>query len=198
LDLLEEARAGSREAIGQLIERWRPYLMKIAHNEGDAHTRSKHGASDVVQDACAKAFQVFRTFQGGTSKDMRAWLRTILLHCLRDVRGHFDAAKRRALAEISLQDVDDSDGRNDALADDIGSPSEHAARSEERQIVEAALRGLSDLDRKIIELRQKDGRAFAEIARQLDLTEDAVQKRWARAIHTLQVKARRLGGAADE
>jgi RNA polymerase sigma-70 factor, ECF subfamily len=191
-ELLTQARAGSKDALGQLIDRYRPYLMKLAHDEGDTDLQAKEGDSDVVQDACAKACQTFLQFQGGTSGEMRGWLRKILLSKLGDLRDQYFAFKRDVRAEVSLQDLADADSRNAHLEAATSSPSEYAVRNEERDMLEAALQHLTDDERAIIEMRQKEGRPFSDIARQLHLTEDAAQKRWARAIHSLQEKVRRL------
>ena len=192
LELLSQARRGDQDALGQLIQRYRPYLMKIAHDEADASLQGKEGDSDIVQDACTKAYQIFLQFQGCTSSEMRAWLRKILLRRVGDLRDQYFAVKRDVRAEISLQDLATQDSCNDRLEATLSSPSEQVVRQEEREILETALKHLSELDRTIIEMRQKDGRSFADIARQLHLTEDAAQKRWVRAIQTLQEKVRRL------
>ena len=46
---LAEARAGSQEALGKLLESFRAYLLLIAQCELDAELRAKGGASDLVQ-----------------------------------------------------------------------------------------------------------------------------------------------------
>lgn len=192
LELLKRARAGSQEALGELIQRYRPYLMKIARDQGDTNLQAKEGDSDIVQDACTKAYEVFRQFQGATSAEMRAWLRKILLRRLSDLRDEYFALKRNIRAEVSLQDLASKSGHGDHLEGSVSSPSEQVVRQEERDMLETALKRLPELDRAIIEMRQKEGRAFADIARQLNLSEEAAQKRWARAIQTLQESVRRL------
>lgn len=189
-ELLGLARRGDPDALGKLIERCRPYLLKIAHDEADANLQAKVGDSDLVQYTCLDALRAFEQFRGGTSQEMLGWLRQILRYRINGMRDQFRAGKRAIGTEIPLQ-VDTDDSHTDNLEASASSPSEHAVRQEEREMLEHALKGLPDLDRAIVEMRQKDGRAFAEIARQLHLTEDAAQKRWVRAIQALQKKVRR-------
>jgi RNA polymerase sigma-70 factor, ECF subfamily len=192
LDLLQQARRGDQRALGQLINRYRPYLLRIAYDEADTGLQAKDGDSDYVQDACVKAICAFHRFHGGTAREMRGWLRTILLGQINSARKQALAKKRNIRAEVPLQSIDAGDSHNEKLAVTKSSPPEQAVHQEERAILETALEDLSELDRVIFEMRQKDGCAFVEIARQLNLSEEAAQKRWARALNTLKQKVSRL------
>src|SRR6266498_925191 len=108
------------------MQKYRPYLLKIAFEEGDTSLQSKAGDSDLVQNTCMQAIRLFRDFQGQTSNEMRAWLRQILVHQLADFRDQYHGGKRNVDAEIPLQTIDNQDSRNDKLKDDATSPSEHA------------------------------------------------------------------------
>ncbi len=192
--LLEKARRGDVDALGVLINRYRRYLLKIAFEEGDTNLQSKAGDSDLVQNTCLQAIRVFPDFNGKTSAELRAWLKQILLHQVHDHRDRYHTGKRDVGAEIPLQAIDTPDSRNDLLKDDASSPSGHLVQQEESDWLDRALRELPDLDRTIIEMRQKDGRPFVEIARSVQMSEEAVQKRWVRALKTLQEKVQRLYG----
>ena len=74
---------------------------------------------------------------------------------------------------------------------------DQAARNEEREMLENVIRSLPEADRVLIEMRQKEGRAFAEIARRLNISEDSAQKRWARALQSLQEKVKLLYGLSS-
>ena len=191
-ELLEKARLGDQDALGTLIDRYRPYLMKLAYHEGDSHLQAKEGDSDIVQNTCVKALQTFEQFQGKTSNAMRGWLRRILIMQLRDARDRYRTDKRNVQAEVSIQGMNSSDSGNAKLADVQLPPREMLIKEEERVILETAMQQLPELDRMIIELRQKEGRAFPDIARMLNVTEKTAQKRWARAVRSLQEKVNRL------
>ena len=190
-ELLDSARSGDPDALGKLMEWCRPYLLKIAHEEGDTNLQAKEADSDVVQGTCLDALRAFERFRGQSSSEMFGWLRQILLNRLKDLRVKYQAAKRDIRVEKSLQSFETGDSRNDNSPVTTDTPSAFALRNEERELVERALAELSEMDRRVVEMRQKDGQAFADIARQLHLTEDAARKRWARAIQTLQEKVLR-------
>ncbi len=196
--LLAKARAGDADALGQVINRYRPYLLKIAYEEGDTNLQAKAGDSDLVQNTCLQAIRVFQEFQGRTSSEMRAWLRQILVHQVNDFRDQYQTNKRDIAAEVPLQTVEAQDSRNEKLKDAAASPSEQVMLQEESDWLERALDDLPEIERTIIKLRQQDGRPFSEIARTVGMSEEATQKRWARAIHSLREKVDRLHGRAAD
>jgi hypothetical protein len=53
--LIRQARGGSAEALGRLLERSRAYLLLIANKGLDADLRSKGGASDLVQQTSRRS-----------------------------------------------------------------------------------------------------------------------------------------------
>src|SRR2546429_538415 len=61
---LQDARGGSREALGCVLESCRGYLLQIAWEELDPALRAKGGASDLVQETFLKAQRHFAQFQG--------------------------------------------------------------------------------------------------------------------------------------
>lgn len=193
-ELLDRARQGDQAALGRLIDRCRPYLLKIAHDEGDSTLQGKVGESDVVQFACLDAVRGFGQFRGRTSVEMFHWLRQIVIRRLHGMRDHYLADKRPVEVPFPADLVD---SKNDTLEAPISSPSDHAMHCEEREVLEIALKALAEPDRMLIEMRQKEGLAFAEIGKQLHVTEEAARKRWARAIQSLQEKVRRLYGLSS-
>src|SRR5436309_13462494 len=95
---LVEARAGSDEALGQVLEACRGYLLLIAQQELDPELRAKGGASDLVQETFVKAHRHFAHFQGDSDVELRAWLRRLLLNNLADFRALYREAGKRQVA----------------------------------------------------------------------------------------------------
>src|SRR4051812_46159075 len=61
---IRRARAGSHEALGQLLDGCRGYLLRIARDELDPRLQAKGGASDLVQETFLEAQRDFAAFTG--------------------------------------------------------------------------------------------------------------------------------------
>src|SRR4051794_17242378 len=103
LRLLRQARAGSAEAMGQVLEACRPYLLLVANEHLGAGLQAKVGPSDVVQDTFLEAQRDFSGFRGDDAHELVAWLRRILLNNLGNVARHYRGTGKRDLArEVPL------------------------------------------------------------------------------------------------
>src|SRR5260370_36810440 len=78
--LLEAARSGSPEALGQALEACRGYLLMVARGELDPDLRAKEGPSDLVQETFLEAKRDFVQFQGAIGAELLACLRRVLLN----------------------------------------------------------------------------------------------------------------------
>src|SRR5205814_6556278 len=85
---IEAARHGSPDALGQVLEYCRPYLLAVANEELEPDLQAKAGASDLVQDTFVEAHRGFGGFRGRNEEALLTWLRKILLHNLADFRRH--------------------------------------------------------------------------------------------------------------
>ena len=59
---LEAARQGSPDALGQVLEYCRPYLLAVANEQLETDLQAKAGASDLVQDTFVEAHPRLRYF----------------------------------------------------------------------------------------------------------------------------------------
>lgn len=184
---LPATRAGSSEALGQMLEACRAYLLLIAGRELDAQVRAKGGASDLIQETLLEAFRDFASFHGGTEQELLAWLRRLLHNNLSNfTRRYLGTAKRGAAAEVPL-DTDDS--ANPAGLKLIGSdspPSSYTRAKEQAEAVQKALEPLPPEYRQVILLRDQEELPFEEIGRRMDRSSNAAEKLWLRAIQRLQ------------
>jgi RNA polymerase sigma-70 factor (ECF subfamily) len=184
---LPAARAGSAEALGQLLEAYRNYLLWIATRQLDPDLKAKGGASDLVQETFLKAQQHFNQFQGEGEGDLKAWLRQLLLNNVADfTRMYQETAKRRVGREAPL--AADSTGPDLAgrIAADTPSPSGQAIQKEQFRAIQEALARLPEEYRQVIVYRYQEERSFEEIGRLMNLTPNAARKLWVRAIKRLQ------------
>src|SRR5438270_381907 len=76
--LLAEARAGRRESLGILLERYRAYLRTLACSKIDLHLQARANPSDLVQETFLLASRHFDQFRGSSEGEWLHWLRRIL------------------------------------------------------------------------------------------------------------------------
>ncbi len=180
------ARARSKEALGELLELHRGYLLRIAHEHLDPKLATKGDAADLVQETFLEAYRDFDSFQGTSGADLRAWLRRLLVNNLTNFSRRFRAGGKRALGrEVPLEDGDH--GRPTlALASEDSTPSGQLTAEEQAQQVRHALLCLPEDYRQVLHLRYRERRAFKEIARQKRRTPNAIRKLWSRALVRLR------------
>jgi RNA polymerase sigma-70 factor (ECF subfamily) len=182
---LPAAQAGSREALGQVLEACRAYLLLIAQEELDPALQAKGGASDLVQQTFLEAQRDFLRFQG-EPRSLLAWMRRLLLNNLANFRRDYRRDKRRVTREVSLPAGDSSTQREGGLRASTPSPSVAVMRLEQNQALELALQRLPEDYRRVIHLRYREERSFEAIAELMQRSPNAVRKLWARAIERLQ------------
>ncbi len=186
-DHLPAARAGSREALGQLLEACRAYLLSIANQGLDADLQAKGGASDLVQDTFLEAHRDFARFQGNTEAELLAWLRCLLLNNVANfARGYRATGKRQVRREVRLEGGDSSAAANAGFVAGTSSPSMEAMAHEKAEAVARALERLPEDYRRVITLRNQERREFDDIGRLMDRSPDAARRLWSRAIERLE------------
>jgi len=183
---MRDARGGSTEALGQMMEAFRQYLLLVANQELPSGLHAKIGASDLVQQTFLEAQRGFGQFAGTSGEELRAWLRRILLNNVANVRRHYHNTDKRDVGrEVSLDDTapEQPHPSPQAAADP---PSARARAEEEADLLRRALGRLPEAARQAIEWRNYERCSFAEIGRRLGRSAEAARKLWARAIEQLR------------
>lgn len=146
-ELIHQAREGSDEAVGVLIDTVRTYLLLIANQETDVRLQGKVAASDIVQEACLLAHQHFSTFRGNTEGELRRWMRQVLLNSLSDSRKKFLQSQKRAVSREA--------GPANQQTVECGelTPASAALAQEEADLLQAAMDRLSSDYRTVLRLR---------------------------------------------
>lgn len=191
IDLIQRARSGEREALNDLIDTWRTYLLHITSGSLRGPVQSKLGASDIVQSACLEIHECFDQFHGESVEEWKSWLRSLVIRDIQNVRRRFrDVAKRDISREQGL--VDPLGGAID-LQDHELTPQSSTIAAEESQALRLALRQLSDEHRQVLRLRNWEELSFVEIGRRLGRSADAARKLWGRAADSLARQLERSG-----
>jgi RNA polymerase sigma-70 factor (ECF subfamily) len=184
--LVDAARNGSNEALGELLDQWRNYLLLVANQELGDDLAAKAGASDVVQDAFAQAQQSFPNFKGQCQAELIAWLRQILLRQIFALRRQFFRnLKRDARREESLDGDHQLRDIVKSLHAEGECPVRRVTTQEDFQVVSRILDSLPDEYRQVIRLRYWENLTFEEIGTRTGKSADAARKCWFRAAQKL-------------
>jgi len=184
-NLLSLARGGDGQALGLLLELYRNYLTLLARMQIGRRLQGKVDASDLVQETFLAAHRDFAACRAATEKELMSWLRTILAAKLTDlVRRYCGARRRDVRLERRLADELEASSRamNLQAVARQSSPSAQAARREQAVLLADALQTLPPDYREVIVLRHLEGLTFAEVARRMGRSLDAVEKLWVRAL----------------
>lgn len=167
----DELRQGGHEVFARFFEQNREKLLALAYRL----TSSKAEAQDVVQDAFVSILLHHDRFRGAAQPTTWAHRVTVNAALMR-LR-----SARRKRTECLDDEVEDGLAAADVVPD--------PARATKRALLEQALARLSQVDRRIVELRFVDELSTEEVATRMGLTTSAVKTRLHRARQKLQLDA---------
>ncbi len=187
--LIAAAQSGDSEALGELLNDYRKYLVFLARTGLHHHLQGKADPSDIAQEVCLAAHGNIADFQGETAEEFAGWLRGILSNLLAmHVRKFLGTQKRDPRLEQNLNAslASASGFLQSRIAAEITSPSQHFARNEAFLQLAEALESLPEDYRQVIVLRHVDGLPFAEVAKAMGRSVDSVEKLWVRGLAKLK------------
>ena len=163
-ELLRSAAGGDARAVRRLLDETGPtvYGFVFARVGGNEAV-----AEDVVQETYLEAVRSASTFRGESA--LTTWLCTI---ARRRVARHFEAERRRAVAETGLRLVAEDEPSGQVAEDDVVA---------DRDELITALGTLAPLHRQVLVLKYLDGRSVAEIAEEIGRSRVQVQSLLQRA-----------------
>ena len=173
--LIERSR-GNREVLGDLLERYRSYLVLVSRQQMNPKVAVRCSASDIVQETFAEAYLGFERFSGSTEAQFSAWLGRIHQHNLSDAaRKHLLATGRDAQRE---QHVERPQGGASFtwmdVAADEETPSSRVIAGERALRLAEELFALPEGQREAVRLRHLEGFTLAEIAKTMNRSPQAV------------------------
>lgn len=182
LVLIERAQSGDGAALNQLLDRYRPRIVRWASGRLPGYARELTDTEDLVQDALVGTFRNFRTFECRGEWALQGYLRRAVLNRVREELRRLKDRPRR-------EEMDDN------VAARQMSPLEAAMGAETFARYNSALETLNEQEREGVIARLELGCSFQEIALLVDKpTPDAARMAVTRAI----AKVAELMSGADD
>lgn len=183
--LVASAKAGSREALDQLIERLSEQLWRELGSGRRANGMGpSRGLSDLVQDTLVRVREQFDRFESQTFEAFTNWARSVLYRRQQEWARKYrtrnaERHKRRIWNALCQR-----------TGDEAMPPLSALERREERNRAFAIFKKLKSHEQFLIDLRLLSGLTFKQIAAMTHSTEDAARKAYHRAIDKLRAKYR--------
>ncbi len=169
-ELIRRARAGDRNALGQLLEQHRAFLRVLARRHVDGKLAVRVDASDLVQKTCLSVCKNFNKFDGSGVDQFIAWLCKIHQQNIQnEIRDHAVVKKRAVGREERMGD----EAARQMLSLRQSSPSQRAMQDERAVELARVLEKLPENQREAVRLRHLEGWSLAQIADHMNRTEAA-------------------------
>ncbi|WP_020469003.1 sigma-70 family RNA polymerase sigma factor [Zavarzinella formosa] len=189
--LLNDARAGSPQAVDQLLGEFREPLRQIVGLRLDPVLARRVDASDIVQDVLLEANQRLTEYLKSPMMPFHLWLRHLAQDRIIDTHRRHRQAQRRSIdREQAIQKPAWSDESSIQLAaqliDGEHTPASAAIHTELQRRLNLALSDLNEDDRDIILMRHHEQLSNQDVAAMLGLTEAAASMRYLRSLRKLR------------
>src|SRR6516162_4958136 len=101
IELMAKARAGEKDALGELCALYRNYLRMIVRTGLGPRLRERLELSDVVQETLVEVVRQFPQFTGQNEAALVGWLRRLVGQKLADL-GRYHGRSKRTGGGITL------------------------------------------------------------------------------------------------
>ena len=101
-DLLQQARAGSPEALNRLYERCAGRLLAFIRLRLGKDLRSRLESRDILQSTLLKSLDHLRDFNGNETRSLMAWLARIAEREIKDCADFHHRQRRDAAREVPV------------------------------------------------------------------------------------------------
>lgn len=186
--LVQRARHGDEDALGNLLERYRDRLLRIIRIELGGLQR-RFDPEDVLNEVFLVARRRVQDFEFRSHAGILAWLVTIAKRKAKDQARKERAGPRDAGRDVPLDPGTSVPGRQ--LAADTSGPTTRVWRNEIRELMDGTLAQLPEHYRRVILMRDYYGADLGEIARELGRTRRACEELHRRAWIRLKLEVMR-------
>lgn len=201
--LIQQLQAGDGTALADLFELHQPRLERIIRFRLDHRLARRISESDVIQESYLNASKRIEHFVGQQDFPFFVWLRLIVNQTMVNLqRQHLQAEKRDVRKEISLERPGVSAHTSMAMAAQlvgkVTSASRAFSRVERMATLEQALNHMEEIDREVIALRHFEELSNTEVAKVLEIDEQASSKRYVRAMKRMKDVLKNIPGFTED
>ena len=191
-ELVIASKDGNNEALGQLLEQYRGYLLMLAHRYLSDRLRRRIDPADVVQLTYLEAKRDLPAFRGSTPAEFAGWLRGMLKNNVATaVTRHITTQKRSVRREVDASPAPGQGshpgGWIQQLPGSKTSPSGVVIRSEAVVALLEALHQIPETQAEAIRLRYMEGLSLSEIVERMGKSDTAVAGLLKRGLQKLRV-----------
>ena len=170
-DLVRQSRAGNRDAFGRIVARYQSLVCSLAYSATGSLSRSE----DLAQETFLAAWKQLPQLR--EPEKLRSWLCRIARNRVCEAF-HRDGREPSHRAE-PLEEIAESHSLEPL-------PADHAINREEQAILWRSLARIPELYREPLVLYYREHQSLETVARNLELSEDAVKQRLSRGRKLLQ------------
>jgi len=167
---------GDDNSLELLIKRYLKYIYNFVYkNVGD-----QASAEDITQEVFIKVWKNIRKFD--QNKNFKPWIFQIAKNTTIDF-----LRKKKA---IPFSRFENEKGQNMLIENIIAKPLNLLKNFDDKRILAVAMRGLTDKEQKLINLRHNDGMSFKEIAEVFQESINTIKSRYRRIVISLKKSAK--------
>lgn len=165
--------SGDKDAYRLLVARYSKVVFRVAYRI----TGNETDAEEAVQETFLRGYQRLKSFEGRSS--MATWIYRIGANCALDIVG-------RRKPEMGIGEDNDPEKREVQLADSKAGPDRLLLSREIEAAQQAAMQGLTPVERTAFALRHMEERSTEEIAAALNIAPNAAKQAVFRAVKKLR------------
>ncbi|MDQ3907468.1 MAG: sigma-70 family RNA polymerase sigma factor [Acidobacteriota bacterium] len=181
--IVERARAGDREAFGEIVRRWERRIFALAFGI----LGREEDARDATQETFVAAFRNLGGFRGDAK--VSSWLHRIAVNqCITRQR------RAKVRGETSLEGAEEGGAQFEA--DAVENPAESAEGRERTEAVRRAVNALPPELRAVVVMKEFEDLTFQEIADALGVPLSTVKSRLYTALKQLRLRLEKFSAEA--
>jgi RNA polymerase sigma-70 factor (ECF subfamily) len=170
-------RRGDTQALGELLDRLRPYVRVIVRSVMRGRSELVADESDLIQESLMQASQCSHTFHGESEAEWLGWLRTITVRTTGRIL--------RSRNHGSIAPTPDAE-MGTVIVDPSPAPAMNAIRQETADRMALVMTRLPEEMQQVLLARVVDGTSYETIAENLNRSPGAVRILFVRALRRLR------------